>query len=173
VAHSRPAVNDDGQRPACAAVGVLCRGFDGGHVRSAHIGYVSPAQGPDGWWILSAKRSHQIARHSSARSTTVDQTGIEDTAMLPDGVGYVLIHGIWTSTRHHKPKPPWHWRLHGFGRHMARRDSIIIDLRYNPDGSVQLIALACQPFRSRGCVRKTTRDGSGQSNAVHSHAAAV
>jgi len=123
-----------------AAMSEALTGLDDGHVQliAGDLGYFTPSVAPK--WMpepeLEREDLSQIARDTMAIPLTRSELAPIDYGMSADGIGYVLIGGMWVNN--------------GFGQselNAAKRAfaeislvlqsarGLIIDIRYNPGGS--------------------------------------
>nr|MCW1951249.1 S41 family peptidase [Octadecabacter sp.] len=142
-------------------------GLDDGHVHfgSYQIGYESPSRAPD-WFPTDNSFDRdglvQIARNTlGVTLTPVDQTAIE-YALLPDGVGYVMIREIGVDTPFGSTDfKAMSLAFAGVANALQDAKAIIIDLRYNPGGSDTVSFAIASHFTAQpvDVLTKTTRDG--------------
>lgn len=144
-------------------------GLDDGHVQlGTPVGSFSPARRPD--WLTGTLNRDALTQ--TARDTVgidlarVDLTGIE-YALLPDGIGYILIRHMSLDTPFGAKEEPAMARAFAeVAAAMATADAIIIDLRYNPGGSDSVSFGIASHFTATpvDVFTKTTRDGAGQTD---------
>lgn len=142
-------------------------GLDDGHVQlGAPFDFYSPVQDPD--WLtdtLNRESLTQIARDTVGTPLTpIDLTGIE-YALLPDGVGYVLIRHMGLDTPFGtRSEPAMALAFSQVAAELANANAIIIDIRYNPGGSDSVSLGVASHFTAQpvDVFTKTTRNGDGQ-----------
>ncbi len=142
-------------------------GLDDGHVQlGTPIGYFSPALAPD--WLtddLNREALRQIARDTVGTPlTSVDLTAIE-YALLPDGVGYVMIREMGIDTPFGTSSASaMALAFEQVAFELAEANSIILDIRYNPGGSDSVSFGVASHFTAQAVdvFTKTTRIGTGQ-----------
>lgn len=144
-------------------------GLDDGHLQlGTPVGYFSPAEDPE--WLLADDTLNRASLTQIARDTIgvpltpVDLTGVE-YAMLPDGVGYVLIRHMsidtpWGTTE----DPAMAAAFAKVATAIEQARAIVIDIRYNPGGSDPVAFGVASHFTAQpvDVLTKTTRVGDAQ-----------
>lgn len=144
-------------------------GLDDGHVQLVSpLGYLSPAAAPD--WFPDPVPFDRNDLRQAARDTVgadlirVDQTAIE-YALLPDGIGYVMIREMDLITpMGAREEPAMALAFAQVADALEDASAIIIDIRYNPGGSDGVAFGVASHFTDQtiDVLTKTTRDGTGQ-----------
>lgn len=140
-------------------------GLDDGHVQLVSpLGYLSPAAAPD--WFPDPVPFDRNDLRQAARDTVgadlirIDQTAIE-YALLPDGIGYVMIREMDLITpMGAREEPAMALAFAQVADALEYASAIIIDIRYNPGGSDGVAFGVASHFTDQtiDVLTKTTRD---------------
>lgn len=144
-------------------------GLDDGHVQlGTPLGYFSPARAPD--WYPQDRPFRREDLWQTARDTVgTDLTAVQDTAieyaLLPDGIGYIMIREMGLNTPFGaREEAAMALAFSDVIDAMDTARAIIIDVRYNPGGSDGVSFGVASHFTDQpvDVFTKTTRDADRQ-----------